>query len=145
MKIPGIILYCIIFWNTLYYMIKKKKEKLKNVDCHDDKYSRNINRVSLSLMSGSLYETIFQSPIILETCNKEMHSRVYRNICRVLSAEKLRLRHWRAEKSILCSASHRNNCANNSFFIVLFFFFLFFLFFFFSHYNFSVHCVSDSV
>lgn len=124
---------------------KKKKEKLKNVDCHDDKYSRNVNRVSLSLMSGSLYETIFQSPIILETCNKEMHSRVYRNICRVLSAEKLRLRHWRAEKSILCSASHRNNCANNSFFIVLFFFFLFFLFFFFSHYNFSVHCVSDSV
>lgn len=144
MKIPRIILYCIIFWNTLYYMIKKK-EKLKNVDCHDDKYSRNVNRVSLSLMSGSLYETIFQSPIILETCNKEMHSRVYRNICRVLSAEKLRLRHWRAEKSILCSASHRNNCANNSFFIVLFFFFLFFPFFFFSHYNFSVHCVSDSV
>ena len=122
----------------MYYTVKKKKKerKIENiVDCHDDKYSRNVNRVSLSLMSGSLYETIFQSPIILETCNKEMHSRVYRNICRVLSAEKLRLRHWRAEKSILCSASHRNNCANNSFFHCSFFFlfvfsFLSFFFFF---------------
>lgn len=64
-----------------------------------------------SLIPNSLHETAFSWLLLSK---RAVHSRVYRNICRVLSVEEFHRRHWRAEKSILCPASHRNNCANNS-------------------------------